>query len=66
MAGINAHRSYEQRIEYYYDALALCLESNSLLLKASLSIIAMYCADKPRFNIGDDVDYLHRKYFVKV
>ena len=57
--GINAFRSYEQRIEYYHQILLDCTRLNTLILIPSCSIIAGFCADPPRFNVGDKIDYFH-------
>ena len=57
--GINAFRSYKQRIEYYHQILLDCTRLNTLILIPSCSLIAEFCADPQRFNIGDKIDYFH-------
>ena len=59
--GINAYKTYEERIEYYDKILIDCAKENKWILMESCSIIAKFCADPTRFNIDDQVDYFHTK-----
>ena len=67
MKGVNAFRDFSQRVRYYRDALDQCMSVNPLILPFLCSMITSYCAEPPRFGVGQKVDYYHvqKQYFIK-
>ena len=67
MKGVNAFRDYPQRVTYYQDALDQCKPVNPLILPFICSMVTSYCAEPPRFEVEQNVDfyYVQRQYFIK-
>ena len=67
MKGINAFRDFRQRVAYYRCALEHCMKMNPLLLPFLCPMIASYCAEPPRFGVGQKVDFYDegKKYWIK-